>query len=505
MARLLACIAVLVALAAPAAAQTSGPMPTRSFDPDAVYYVPTGAAPSEGPADAPVTIVVWSDYACKYCNLVQGVLDQLWRLYPGKLRLVHRTLPLDLDDTVAAEASLAAAAQGAWRPMHDRLYAVHGKVDRAAVELIARSLGLDLARLRADLDTHAYAAAIVADIHDAAALGVSGTPTFFVDGKPVFGDEPLRVFTAAVDDAMERAARVAETHPADLYRALVADGRPTADAPGNTTNPRPRLDMQQVYRVGLGLPGHQLGAADAPVTIVEWSDFACKFCLQEWPVLQHVRRKYGDVIRIAYRHLPLHRDSNLAAEAAVAAAAQGKFWPFHDALFSSFGHLSRADLEAAATKVGLDLVPFRAALDDRRYRDVVEADAADGSALGCDGTPTLFVDGHPINGAIDEASMDAIIDAQLSLARAAIDKGVAAADLYALEMSGARGTERADPDAVPMATSVHIEPNADDRERDVLAACRSRDGVRARRQIENLHGIRRDRVVAVCAARGIDL
>src|ERR1700733_12986692 len=129
MVRQLACVAVLAALAPPAAAQTSGPRPSRSFDPDAVYYVPTGTAPSEGPADAPVTIVVWSDYACKYCNLVQGVLDQLWRLYPGRLRLVHRTLPLDPDDTVAAEASLAAAAQGAFRPMHDRLYAVHGKVD----------------------------------------------------------------------------------------------------------------------------------------------------------------------------------------------------------------------------------------------------------------------------------------------------------------------------------------------------------------------------------------
>jgi protein-disulfide isomerase len=502
---LAASVALLVALAAPAAAQTSGPAPTRSFDPDTIYAVPTGTSPSEGLADAPVTIVVWSDYACKHCNLVQGTLDQLWRLYPGKLRLVHRTLPLDPEDTLAAEASLAAAAQGAFRPMHDRLYAVHGKVDRDAVELIARSLGLDLARLRADLDTHAYAAAIATDIADASALGVAGTPTFFIDGKPVFGDEPLRVFTAVVDDALDRAARVADTHPADLYRAIVGDGRPTADAPGNTANPRPRLDMQKVYRVGLGLPGHQIGAADAPVTIVEWSDFACKFCRQEWPVLQHVRRKYGDVIRIAYRHLPLHRESNLAAEAAVAAAQQGKFWAFHDELFTQFGHLTRTDLEAAAAKVGLDVAAFRAALDDRRYRDVVEADAADGSALGCDGTPTLFVDGHPINGAVDEATLDTIIDAQLGLARSAMDKGIAAADLYALEMSGALGAERADPDAVPAAPSVHIEPSADDRERDVLAACRSRDAVRARRQIANLHGDRRNRVAAVCVARGIDL
>src|ERR1700759_4797266 len=115
-----------------------------SFDPAAIYKVPLGHAPVTGPADAPVTIVAWSDYACAYCNRVQQTLDHLARLYPGQLRWVHRTLPLDDDDTTAAEASLAAEAQGRFLPMNDRLYALSGRVDRAAVELIARELGLDM-------------------------------------------------------------------------------------------------------------------------------------------------------------------------------------------------------------------------------------------------------------------------------------------------------------------------------------------------------------------------
>src|SRR5262245_11486219 len=77
------------------------------FDPRLVYKMPRGAAHGEGPIDAPITIVEWSDYACGYCNRVQSTLDHLNRLYPDQIRWVHRTLLLDEDYTLAAEASLA--------------------------------------------------------------------------------------------------------------------------------------------------------------------------------------------------------------------------------------------------------------------------------------------------------------------------------------------------------------------------------------------------------------
>src|SRR5690349_16598104 len=139
-----------LAAASPARADRAG------FDPQAVYKVPRGEAPANGPADAPVTIVAWSDYACAYCNRVQGTLDHLARLYPGQLRWVHRTLPLDDDNTLGPEAALAAAAQGRFRPMNDRLFGLGGRVDRATVELLARELGLDMVRFRADLDTRLH-------------------------------------------------------------------------------------------------------------------------------------------------------------------------------------------------------------------------------------------------------------------------------------------------------------------------------------------------------------
>ena len=499
-------LATLLVLSATATAgHRADPGETLTFDPAATYRVPRGVSPSEGPVEAPVTIVVWSDYRCEYCNRVQGTLDSLQRLFPGQIRLVHRALPLDEDDTVGIEAALAASAQGAFRPMHDRLFGLYGHIDRPSVEMIARELGLDMARFRAELDAGTYKQAIVDDVTDAAALGITGSPMFFVNGRPVNGNQPLAVFVDMVDAGLVRAAEVGKTHPDDLYQAMVANGSRVADAGKEAKHAAPPLDPSQVYRMGLGLPGHQLGPDDAPVTLIEWSDFACPYCAKEAPTIAHIHEKYGDQVKIVYRHFPLHRTSDLAAEAAVAAAAQGKFWPYHDQLWAQFGRLGRPDLEDAAQAVGLDMTKFRAALDNRTYHDVVAAESADASAGSFGGTPTSFLDGHPIIGAIKAEGMDRLIDSELARAKAAIAAGVAPRDLYAIEMSGSIGSERADPATLPQASALHLEPTALDRERSIVAACRRRDDRAARALVANMTAESQRRVTAVCATSGVDL
>ncbi len=473
------------------------------FDPAAIYKVPRGASPADGPAAAPITIVGWSDYACGHCYRVQATLAALDRLYPGQIRWVHRTLPLDDDNTTTAEAALAAAAQGRFLPMNDRLYAVAGRVDRAAVELIARELGLDMVRFRADLDTRTYRAQIAADTADARGLGVTGTPTFFVNGRPVHGNQPLRVFAEVVDEELARA----HAAPSRDYDALVASGRVVADALPAPSAPSFELDVNETYRVGLGLPGHQLGPDSAPVTLIAWSDFQCQFCAKTAPVLAHVRQKYGDDVRIVFRHLAMsfHRNAGLAAEAGVAAAEQGKFWAFHDQVFSHFGALTRADLDGFAKAAGLDLERFTRDLDERRYHDAVIVEGADALALGVDGTPTMFINGKVVIGARDAAALDAIIDLQLDRARGAVKAGLAAVDIYAVVMSDAKGVERADPSRVPDATAARVALRADDRSRAVTAACRRRDAARAMQLAAGFTGEARQRAAAVCAAVGIDL
>ena len=472
------------------------------FDPASIYKVPQGTGPTDGPAEAPVTIVAWSDHSCGYCIRAQATLDQLVRLYPGQVRFVHRTLPLDEDNTLSAEASLAAAAQGKFRPMSDRLYGVHGKVDRPAVELMARELGLDMLRFRAALDTGAYRAQIAEDVKDATTLGVTGTPVFFVNGRPISGNQSLKVFADTVDEEL---ARVAQTKTA-TYDALVAHGKPTADVP-DVDRERTELDLKTTYKMGLGLPGHQQGPDDALVTIVVWGDFQCPFCAKMAPILEQVRAKYGAQVRLVYRHLPMtfHKKAALAAEAAVAAAAQGKFWAFHDAAWAGFGHLERADLEQYAQIAGLDLGAFRAALDDRRHHDVVIAEAAAALALGIDGTPTTFINGKPIVGSKDFAGVQKIVDEQLDQARKVVAGGIPAKDYYAVVMSGATGIDRADPASIPDVTGMRVTLRADDRTRAVAAACRRRDARRATELAAGLAGDARRRAVLVCAAGGIDL
>jgi protein-disulfide isomerase len=469
------------------------------FDPATVYKVPAGRAPATGPADAPVTIVAWSDFACGYCYKAQFTLDALARLYPGQLRWVHRTLPLDDDFTLTAEAALAAAAQGRLRPMSERIYAVGGRLDRAGVELIARELGLDMIRFRADLDTGAHKPQIASDVADAVALGVVGTPTFFINGRPVHGNQPLAVFAGVVDQELVRAKGAG-------YDALVANGSPRADAL-DPRKDKTELDSAKTYRVGLGLPGHQLGPDTALVTIVAWGDFQCPYCAKLTQTLRAVRAKYGDELRIVYRHYAMrsHRDAPLAAEAAVAAAAQGKFWAFHDRLFDHFGALARHDLEEHARAAGLDLAAFRAALDDRRYRDIVAAETAAAQSLGVDGTPTMFVNGKPMFGSRDVAALETIIDEHLAQARTAVKGGIAARDVYPLFMSTAIGADRSDPSRIPDPSTTKIAARAEDRGRSVAAACRMRDAARAAELATGLAGPARRNALLVCAAAGIDL
>jgi protein-disulfide isomerase len=480
----------------------------KGFDPEAIYVAPIDDAPARGPADAPVTIVVWSDFSCRYCNRVEPSLRAVERLYPGKLRWVFRHMPLDEDNTVAAEASLAAHAQGKFWPMKDRLFAVYGHVDRPAVEMIATELGLDMAKFRADLDSGVHRKAIAADVAAARALGISGTPTFFINGRAIRGSVPAAVIAKVIDDELGRARDLRKQGAVgELYRHAVAGGRTTADAPIDQPPRRADLDSGSLYQVGLGLPGHAVGPADALVTIVVWSDFECGFCVRNLPQLEKLRKKHGADLRVVYRHLPLpmHPHADLAAEAAVEAARQGKFWPFHDRLFADTDKLSRGDLEAHAAALKLDMKAFRAALDDRRHREAVAAEAAAGTVLGVSGTPTMFVNGSPVEGAVKPQVLETIVDAHMSAARALVANGLARGDVYGVLVLEHAGRDKSDPSRLPRPGEVAIELGPIEREAAVIAACRGHDSARAKQLAGKLERATRGAADDACEAVGVDL
>jgi protein-disulfide isomerase len=497
---LVSLIVAAVALAAPVA--VAGP----GFDPDAIYAVPLGDAPTRGPADAPITIVEFSDFACGYCNRMQPVLRQVERLHPGLIRWVYRPLPLDEDDgTLASEAAIAAGLQGRFWPMHDRLFAVRGRVDRAAVELLAVELGLDLVRFRDDLDRGAARAAVDANLAAARALGVGGTPAFFVNGRALPGAVPL---TALVDVIAAELARAREV-PAgpDRYAALIGDGRPRADV-DEPRYPQRELTSEERYRVGLGLPGHRRGPDDAAVTIVVWSDFLCPYCVRQAPVLEALRAAHPTRVRVVYRHYPLaiHPGADVAAEAAVEAGRQGKFWAFHDELMAAAaGGLPRSVLLERAARVGLDLGALTAALADHRHRDVVLADAAAAAALGAGGTPTVIVNGLALPGMVEADELEAVVAAELARADELVARGVAPADVYAIIGLGADRTEQGDPRGLARGAGLRIEPGAIERTKMIEGACRAGDRADAAALVGRLRGAEAAAARAYCADRGIDL
>lgn len=156
------------------------------------------------------------------------------------------------------------------------------------------------------------------------------------------------------------------------------------------------------------------GPADAPVTLVEFADYACPHCHGEEAVVAQLLSRYATSLRFVYKQLPVHSDSALASEASLAANAQGKFWPYHDALFADQAALARPDLELRAESLELDMTAFRAALDQQTYAPDVAADVAEGDALGVPGTPTFFVNGRVGVGALPYDVLAQAIDEELS-------------------------------------------------------------------------------------------
>jgi protein-disulfide isomerase len=170
-------------------------------------------------------------------------------------------------------------------------------------------------------------------------------------------------------------------------------------------------------RVEVKFAGHpEIGPASAPVTIVEFSDFQCPFCGRAEPALKQVHEKYGDKVRLVYMDFPLgiHDHAIDAASAGRCAGEQGKFWQFHDEMFSNQSKLAPADLKADAKKLGLDTAKFDECLDKGKYKTAIETDMAQGRELGVDGTPAFFVNGRPLTGAQPFEKFQTTIDEELA-------------------------------------------------------------------------------------------
>lgn len=168
--------------------------------------------------------------------------------------------------------------------------------------------------------------------------------------------------------------------------------------------------------VAVGDKDHIRGNKNAEVTLIEFSDFQCPFCSRYEPTITQALAEYGDKIRVVYKHFPLdsiHPQARPAAEASECAAAQGKFWEYHDELFANQETLSNSYYGEAAKKLGLDVNKFNTCVTSGAGKAKVDADYQQGIQAGVQGTPHTLVNGIAVSGAVPYASLKAQIDAAL--------------------------------------------------------------------------------------------
>jgi protein-disulfide isomerase len=176
--------------------------------------------------------------------------------------------------------------------------------------------------------------------------------------------------------------------------------------------PRPKIDVAADTSRLRGNP-------DAPVTIIEFSDFQCPYCRAAEPTIKEVLEKNKDKVRFSYRDFPLkriHPQAEQAAEASRCAGEQGKYWEYHDLLYANQAKLDQAGLIGHARTVGLDVDGFSACLLSGKFRAPIDSDLQAGIRAGVSGTPAFYIDGVFLSGAQPASAFEKIIHTELTAA-----------------------------------------------------------------------------------------
>jgi protein-disulfide isomerase len=392
--------------AAGAAAPPSGPK----------KVVLAAHSPRLGPKAAKVTIVEFSDFQCPFCKRAIPTVKEVEKKYPKDVAVVfvHQPLPFHNNAMDAALALQAANRQGKAWPMHDKMFDNNTALTRPDLEKYAGEVGLNVARFKKDMDDPKVKEEVLADQKLANSVGATGTPTFFINGRELVGAVPFSDFQKIIDEEIKKADELIKkgTPIGDVYKKLMEQAA-NAPAPAPAMQGAPPAPEGKVdVKVG---SAPAIGPASAPITVLAYSDFECPFCSKAVPVLKQLEQDYKGKIRIAFKHqpLPFHNNAHMAAQASLAAHEQGKFWQFHDKLFENQRALDRPSLEKYAQELGLNTAKFKAALDSGKFKDKVDQDSKEGTAVGASGTPTFFINGTKLVGAQPVDKFKAIIDEEL--------------------------------------------------------------------------------------------
>ena len=374
------------------------------------FALEPGTAPSVGPKNAKVTILHYFDYQCPFCTRVLPTIEQIEKEYPDTVRVVYKMHPLPMHSNAmpAAEAAMAAAAQGKFIEMHKKLFENQQQLNRDHFIELAKEIGLNVDKFTKDLDAHTYQAQIQKEAAEAEGVGASGTPATFINGRYLSGAKPFTAFKEVIDEELGWAK--AGNRPEFKIAKNVSEASAKSNKP---TGP----DPNKVYDIAAG-DAPSRGPKDAKVTLLHFFDYQCPFCVRVSPTIEQVLKDYPKDVRVVYKMHPLsiHQNAMSAAEAAMAANAQGKFGPMHDKLFANSTALSREKYVEIAQEIGLDVKKFTSDLDAHTYKTKIDAEVAQAMQAGATGTPATFVNGRFVNGAAPIDTFKKMIDEELAKA-----------------------------------------------------------------------------------------
>jgi protein-disulfide isomerase len=314
-----------------------------------------------------VTIVQFSDYQCPFCSRVEPTINKVMEEYKGKVRVAWRDLPLPFHPNAMPGGDRGARRGRAGQVLGDARQAVRDQqhLDRETYEKYAQELGLNMGKFKAALDAQKGKEAIEADAAAGNKIGARGTPAFFINGKFLSGRQPFESFKAKIDEELKTAeALVAKGTPkGHVYEALLKEAKsdvpaaPAAPAGGEDKGPEADTKTYEVAAV----TRRRRGPKAAPAR-------GHRLLRLPVPVLQPCGTVAGPAgegvpgkVRFVWKNypLPFHNNAEPAAEAAMAAHAQGKFWQMHDKLFQNQQSLDRPSLEKHAQDLGLNMAKFK--------------------------------------------------------------------------------------------------------------------------------------------------
>jgi protein-disulfide isomerase len=419
--------------AAPAKAIVA-PAPAQAPANVQLARIPIDGLPIIGADTALITIVEFTDFECPYCKKAEGTLRSLRETYGEDVRIVlaNHPLPMHAHARDAALALIAASEQGKAGPMRERLFAHQRALDDAGIRGAASEAGLDLAAFDAARTSSRVSGELDRTIALGKSLGVTGTPSFFVNGRRLTGAQPVATFKTIIDEELTKARGLVASgvRPEDVYAKVQENAQIAKNAGGtgedghdchggdgkNCGDDEPK--DEKVYDVRPG-DAPSRGNDRAEVTIVEFTDFECPFCAKADATINALEHDYNGRVRVTVvdHPLPMHEHARLAAKAALAANAQGKYWELHELLFAHRDALDRSSIEGYARSVGLDMARFDRDLDGQDLEARVDAELALAEPLHVEGTPTFFVNGRRLVGAQPLDAFKTAVDRALAEAR----------------------------------------------------------------------------------------